>query len=605
VLVAALMALHVAAALGSGGTYDTVRDIFHARAIATGSEWPSTGPAISTIFHLGPVWYWILAPGWAIGGMPGVVALIGLLSGLKFPFAWLLGRRIGGARMAALLVIGIAMPGWAFFETALLTHVAVVQASLLATLLAALRCRRTGRSRDAGLLGLCAGLAFHAHPSSLLLAGAVAAWGAWSSVPGDGAHSARRIAVVVAVAALPWIPYLFDQLRGGFPDRGGVEAYATALGEHSILARLSGLLRAIAVGGFEAMSMTAWRLDGATRGAALAAYIAAWLAAACGLALALRRVPAIRAVAAACVAAILAQAAFLLAIRDITPVWMVFAFGVPMAVLFALGCEGLARGWPGKALVSAIAGVIAAANIAALPGLRGAPVDESWLPAPPAGGMGLMDVIERPVGIERVVVPRPTWTDLGRLAEPLCAPSVVHGHYASFVDATHTVALSQACGAFDHVQLGGAVREGWQAFLGLSPRAAAAAGRHPDELIGGLAVFRGYRVVHGGTGLAPVEPRSHPARALHGRITKERYTVRLRGDDSLVVAQIANGYFGTARIVVAWVDADRTPVYADATVNVYRCASCAADEVFDVRVSGEAAWDYVDLIVLPRKVVDH
>jgi hypothetical protein len=56
-LVAALMALQLAAALDSLGTYDTVRDIFYARAIATGAERPSTGPVIGDILHRGPVCY--------------------------------------------------------------------------------------------------------------------------------------------------------------------------------------------------------------------------------------------------------------------------------------------------------------------------------------------------------------------------------------------------------------------------------------------------------------------------------------------------------------------------------------------------------------------
>ena len=42
-------------------TVDSIRDIYQANSIASGSSLPLTGPQLAHTVHLGPLWFYILA----------------------------------------------------------------------------------------------------------------------------------------------------------------------------------------------------------------------------------------------------------------------------------------------------------------------------------------------------------------------------------------------------------------------------------------------------------------------------------------------------------------------------------------------------------------
>jgi len=67
---------------------DSVRDIAAALGIADGSQWPTTGPGLAFSAHLGPGWFYLLAPVAALSSSwLGVALFVAALASLKFPLA--------------------------------------------------------------------------------------------------------------------------------------------------------------------------------------------------------------------------------------------------------------------------------------------------------------------------------------------------------------------------------------------------------------------------------------------------------------------------------------------------------------------------------------
>ena len=59
--VVVLALIWVAASQFIPATVDSVRYIYQANAIATGTAFPLTGPQLAHTVHLGPLWFYILA----------------------------------------------------------------------------------------------------------------------------------------------------------------------------------------------------------------------------------------------------------------------------------------------------------------------------------------------------------------------------------------------------------------------------------------------------------------------------------------------------------------------------------------------------------------
>lgn len=589
-----LVTLQVVAAISSEGTYDTIRDIFYARQVATAAEFPLIGPLIGGVFHLGPGWYYLLAPAFAVAGMLGVVVAIGLLIGLKFPLAYLVGTHALGSRRAGVFcALGLAIPGWSLYEAANLTHVSVVQTTLLLAVLAAIHARERPAGWSALLLGAACGVAVQAHPSSLLLATIAMVWGLGAPARCRGYW--LRMLLAGGAAAAPMLPYAIAQLAGGFPDAVGIGRHGETVLAASGLARVPELLFAATWGGVEHIAAYWWGFDAGAMWALRAAGAAFAALLLLGLSIEGFQLRLHARLTAVLLAILLAHTVFVLAIRPITPVWMVFAHGVPFGFLFALAAQGLWRSRSSRA-GAALMGACAAAGFVAgsIYLIADAPVVR--VPLPPPGGMGLMDVDESPVGTLEIVVPRLGWRDLQAIAVPLCEPSSVHGHYGQFIEKSHTVAVAQACGRYSQVRLGGGPVAGRQAHFGLTQHAATVLGLHPDRRIGALALFDRFEVLVEHQGLPLVEPRTHGARQLGGAVQK--YTVQLSasGRDRIVVSHLASGYFPFA-VVAAMVDGVAIEAsYADPANLGFVCGTCSADQPVQWTLTIEAVRELVDIV---------
>jgi hypothetical protein len=592
-LLFALVSVQLLAAWGSDGSYDTIRDMFFARQIATGAEFPLNGPLIGGIFHLGPGWFYLLAPAFGAAGMVGVVVAIGVLIGLKFPIAYLIGLRMAGPRAGVFCALGLAIPGWSLYEAANLTHVSLVQTTLLLAVLAAIHARERRGGWSALLLGACCGLAVQAHPSSLLLATIAMLWGL--GAPSRDRGYWLRLLLAGGAAVAPMLPYVIAQLGGGFPDAPGIGRHGETMLAAGGLASVPRLLFMATWGGVEHIATYWWGFGAGAMWALRAAGVA--FAALLLLGLVVEGIHDRRhaRLAGVLLAILLAHTVFVLAIRPITPVWMVFAYGVPLGFLFALATQGLWRARIGRAAAVAM-GACAAAGFIAGSMYFVAPTPVVRVPLPPPGGSGLMDIDEAPVGTLEIVIPRLGWRDLQAIAAPLCAPSSVHGHYGQFIEKSHTVAVAQACGSYSQVRLGGGPTAGRRAHLGLTEHAATALGLRPNRWIGALALFDDFEVLVDHHGLPLVEPRTHGARQLSGVVAEFTLQLSAKGGDAILVSHLAPGYFPFAVTGAALDGVAIAPSYADPAHVGFVCAACSAYQQVQWTLRIEAVRDLVDIV---------
>src|SRR5262249_42404812 len=115
---------------------DTVRDVTAALNIVDGSDWPSTGPVLANSIHVGPIWFYLLAPIAAIShSWLGVALFMSALASLKFPLAFRLGSVLLDWRYGLLFAFALLMPGWLHLQSMFATHTSVVDTMVLTCLL--------------------------------------------------------------------------------------------------------------------------------------------------------------------------------------------------------------------------------------------------------------------------------------------------------------------------------------------------------------------------------------------------------------------------------------------------------------------------------------
>ena len=214
VLMAAQMACGAFASIASS---DTNRDIFFAEQVATGTGFPLTGPAINGMLHLGPLWYYLLAlPLLLVRNAAAVTGFVAALSALQFPLAYALGRRFGSTRCGLLFALALALPGWMNVALASTTHPIVAPTALLIGVFTALNYRARPDLPHAVQFGLACVLMLTAHPTLVLLAGALMLWSAART--STRAQWLGHGLVVLALLALSLAPMLYEQWRDGFAD---------------------------------------------------------------------------------------------------------------------------------------------------------------------------------------------------------------------------------------------------------------------------------------------------------------------------------------------------------------------------------------------------
>lgn len=444
-----LFALHVSLFPFATLVSDSGRDLANAWAIAHGGPYPAYGPELFQTWKLGPAWFWWLAlPLKLGGGVAGAALFAGAISAAKIPLAFALGARLRDQRLGLLVAAFAAWPGWNGVSAMLVLHTAVVEAGIFATLLFALRAWQRRCAVDSMLAAGVLVLSLHAHPTTLIAAPAVAAGVMRAAWPGpSGLHRLWLLAACALVFALPFLPAVWAEMQAGWPQFGGSRDYLAASDFMRRLARLPTVLWALLAGdaafGRDVLLATLPWLGMADVGLRFLMLAGAALGILSAL---LRR----EVLPLGTGVAWLAAVAFIVVLRDTTPVWMTYAQAPLLALALATGWNSLRL--PGSVfaliLVAAMfqAGTLcdriatAHAGQKLLSGAAIADIVQPTQPAPPAS----------------------PWLSSfahGELANWLCEGEAIalHGELAVAFDFGQGVAVANACeGAIAAPRLGGA-----------------------------------------------------------------------------------------------------------------------------------------------------
>ena len=556
---------------------DSVRDIAAALSIADGSQWPTTGPGLAFSAHLGPGWFYLLAPVAALSSSwLGVALFVAALASLKFPLAYRLGSAVADWRYGLLFALALLLPGWQHLEAMLVTHTSVVETLTLAYLLL-LRgyLLQPGFSR-ALALGICFGLALHAHPSTIVLLplSALCAWRFASTA----AWRLQNIALAAAGALLPFVPYLCAQAIAGWPDAGSTARYVGESVGLRQLAAVPALAGAVTWSGphtlFDAL------LPPGARATAFLAWTLVLGASALALAIAWRRFDrGSRAlIGHATLAAVLALCTLCI-LRERIPWYMAYLPTLAAAAVLAAVWRGLLSAWPRAVLLVAPAvAACAALGVGLDIGLwQQSSRGEFRLP-----GGALHDTLQG-------YVAAPVPAVIGGTSLParfaaasgdfLCAhgDAVLHASYASYVDSTAALDRRMRCAGHGELQVGGgagiAPERHW---IGMPQRLWRALQLEPNASIGPFGLGRVAAISASAATLPVAAPGRYPLRELQlpGDPVFEAELDAPAG--SALVASGVLGFFAPVIIEEARAgDVVQEAVAATAFVNVYRCATCA------------------------------
>jgi hypothetical protein len=595
-VVLALMAAQIACGvLSSTASSDTSRDLFLAEQIATGTAFPLTGPEINGMLHLGPLWYYLLAiPLLVISNAAAVTGFVAFISALQFPLAYLLGRRVATAREGLLFALALALPGWMNLSLASTTHPILAPTALLAGAFAALKYRERPDVAHAALLGLACVAMLTAHPTLVLLAGALVLWSA-ARTPTRIAWLGHALAVG-ALLALSLAPMLYEQWRGGFADAASMVRYTHD--EWNVPSPVSAatLLHAVLVYGPKYVTRFVLEMPARPARLALLVYDLTILAAAAGLVWRLIREPSKRALIGALLALLFAQSMFVCAIRVGMPPWMVAAQWPLIAALVALGLEAFCKGGrSGRVLVGAALLATTSLTLCVYARFVEGPLDHAEIKSSP-GKSGFMNVRDYEKAMYHYRLARIPFRELFAIGDLLCEPVALYGHYAYLVDYTFAVSALARCGGTGDVQFGGMPSPGRRALVGLHESAWSALGMQPEQRIGVLGFSAPAAIWHSPVPFAPVVPRfSNRPRQLDSNVRRTTISGDAPADQAVLVAHRANRY---ASFEVAGARAngkDAAPAWTDVTTAVFRAPAGQTGTVhWDIDI--RAVPDYVDVL---------
>ena len=584
---------------------DSVRDIAAALSIAGGSQWPTTGPGLAFSAHLGPAWFYLLAPVAAVSSSwLGVALFVAALASLKFPLAYRLGCAVADWRYGLLFALALLLPGWQHLEAMLVTHTSVVETVTLAYLLLLRGYLLQPGSRRALVLGICFGLALHAHPATIVLLplSAACAWRFASAA----AWRLQYVALAAIGALLPFVPYLCAQADAGWPDAGSAANYVGQSVGLRQLAAVPALAGAVIWSGPHTL-IDALLPPGA-RATAFVAWTLALAASSLALAIGWRRCDrGNRALVGYATLAAVVTLCTLCILRDRVPWYMAYLPTLAAAAVLAALWRAVVSAWPrAMLLVAPAVAVCAALGVALDIGLwqqsgRG----EFRLP-----GGAMHDTLQGYVAAPLPAVIGGTSLPARFAAasgEFLCAhgDAVLHASYASYVDSTAALDRRMRCGGRSELQVGGgagiALERHW---IGMPQRLWRALDAEPESWVGPIGMGRIVAVSATTATLPLALPGRYPLRDL---LLPDAAAFEAELDAPAASALATSGVLGFfAPVIVEEVRANdivQPALAATAFVSVYRCAACAPEQPVHWRVRFRAARaELLDLVALAAPV---
>ena len=543
---------------------DTNRDIFFAQAIGAGRYFPMVGPEINHTLHLGPLWYYLLAPAAWFGNAAAVTALMGVISATQFPLAYILGRRFGSDRHAILFVGALALPGWITVSLASMTHTLLVVPACLFSVLATAAYRDHPSVGKAFLIGIGMALLVTAHPTTLPIAALLLVWAALRAPTGSGFVIQAVVAIGLPLLALA--PMIYVEYRDHLGDIDTLAAYSNGGWRLPPPTSIPLELYAVVTYGPKYLLRFLLGLPGRMERFWFAVYAALMIVSFAGVALQARERGAPRNLIVTIVVVLCLQVYFTCAIRPVMPPWMVYVQWPLIAALVAIGLSRVcAYGNTARWLVSAMMGSLLALTLWSYKIFTDNDPNHSEI-KPSAGKSGSFDIRDYEKSKYVYRLPRLRFTELFRLGEPLCEPTSLYGHYAYLVDYTFAVSAAFACGSVDQVEFGGP-RTGRQELFALTKGAWHLALLVPERWIGSLGVIKLKQIWSSPVPLVPVLPRlDNFPRGLKPRTQDFVVEGVASADEAVAVASRAHRYLP---FMVVGVTADGQPAATAYEVSRY------------------------------------
>lgn len=586
-LLLVLAAAYVLAVVHGVVTIDVARDMYWAIEIAQGRALPLLGPPVGSIEVLAAWWYYLGALAiWLGGSVTGYFAWLGLLAASKYLLIYRAGLRIGDRRFAVLLLAAAAAPGIASYQLFGVGHTQLLEATVWGCVLLALRLCQPGAvlSRrwvivNAGLLGACAALALHAHPTAVLLA----PWLTAVLVALDRRHRATAAVAAVIGGGLVFLPYLLARV---VPTLVIASAAINAPGVSGFGGTLSGMVPLAANLLWQQPLAVLDTSLNAPNGLATATHVV-WamilLATACGGLLALTD---IRwrwwcVAAAATLVLVLAATALL---RDHTPFYMLYVALPPATLLLAISWAAAERIRAGRAVSTAVTFAVVALHLLVVGGTISAAREglvKSYLPL----HSNMRDITT--VAHEESVLPALIRDEVA--ARLLCGQDgeiSLHGDVASFAMGLGHELQLRCAERIPQVHIGGlASPQIW-----LPADAWAAMNIEPQAKLRGWGLAPASAVATPASPLPPVSGRNYPPRLdlMLAAAQAKPWTTSLTTDAG--AALVVSNLLPTSPIFAVNVTRDgvaQTAALRFANTTVYRCTGCAAGAAhWSVQVQG-------------------
>ena len=580
----------------SDASSDTNRDLFFAEQIASGSQFPLSGPEINGMLHLGPLWYYILGlVVWLVPNAAAVTGAMTAMSSLQFPLAYYVGRRFASAREGLLFALSLALPGFMNMSFASLTHPIVVASTFLFGVVAAANYRDNPDSRRATCLGVACVLMAMAHPTLMSIAAFLVVWAALRT------RQLRDLilhgSIIAGVVLISLAPMLYEQWRHEFADAATTAKYTHSEWSFPSLIKATQLLFAIIVNGPKYVTRFWLELKPAYAHVLFAMYVLVFLAAIAGVVLRLRSEPDRRGLIRMVIALLIAQAVFLCAIRALMPPWMINSEFVLIAALLAIGLEWYcAQGPAFRAGVATVLCITTLWTFDVYRVLASAPLDHTEI-NPSPGKYGMMDIrdYEKTSGHYRLA--RIPFRQLFAIGAPLCEPITLYGHYAYLIDYTYAVSAVAKCGTTADVQFGGELQPQRKALLGLHESVWSAIGFKPSRSIGVMGIATPIAVWHSPNPLRPVLP---PAMNFPHAIDAVTQTFVVSGDapsDQAVLVSHRAPRYRSFEVVDARMNGEIiSPSYVDGTAVVFVVPARFRRMVLHWEINIKATPEYVDVV---------
>src|SRR5689334_1820431 len=474
-----LMVAYIAGYAWSTPSADTADELLRAYEIRHAMAYPLEGPFLGGALHLGPMWWYLTAlPLWVSHRWLAVALFIGLVCSLKFPLAYLCGRRLVDPAFGLLWAAAMFVPGWPSLEPLVFLNPNAVAAAALLVLLVAQRSLDRGREWPAfAALGLCLAAAIHVHPTAapvfLLLAPVL-----WTRYRRRSGLAAPLVALAAGFL-VPFVPYVLSQVHGGFGDWRTASAYLAAQVVPGNIVNAPDVIADYVFAGPEVVAeyLLRWRPGAAS------ALGAAMLGAVCTAPAAFLHAPARRPLL-LLAGALLVFAAWIACARPTTPFQFTWMLCPLVASLVAIGLWSLARyamvrTWVWLAVAAAVCVSLWVLRAMALTVEQG----EGHLPS------RVMDIKDR---IPQIVF-RDVWfpafahDPLGRF---LCdaGEGALHGHLAYVADKDLGLDTLFACNRRPEFSL--AASDASRHYAGMTRRFWEAAKGEPDCWVGSLGLTR-------------------------------------------------------------------------------------------------------------------